>query len=77
MSMDIKKENEKLAKEAMDLFKSTMITREDEMKIREIRQGFTLESEESMKNLYQEIKKKYLTAEIEYLKEIKKQRMGK
>lgn len=75
--MDIKKENEKLAKEAESLFKSTMITREDDLKIREIRQGFTLESEESMKMLYQEIKKKYLMAEIQYLSEVKKQRMGK
>ena len=77
MVMDIHKENEKLAKEAEKLFKDSFITRDDDLKIREIRQGFKLESEESMRILYQEIKKKYLTAEIDYLKEIKKLRMGK
>lgn len=77
MVMDIVKENEKLAKEAEKLFKDSFITRDDDLKIREIRQGFKLESEESMRILYQEIKKKYLTAEIDYLKEIKKLRVGK
>ena len=75
--MKIDKENEKLAKEAEKLFKDSFITRDDDLKIREIRQGFKLETEETMKTIYQEIKKKYLTAEIEYLTNIKKQRMGK
>lgn len=62
------KEIAKIGKEIEDIHKQILVTRKDEAKVTQIRQEFKAESERVMKEVYLEIKKRYMLAERDYLK---------
>ena len=66
--MKLEKEIEVIAKEAEELFKKAIITKDDDREIRRIREEFKREAEEAARIVYLEVKKKYLTLERDYLK---------
>jgi hypothetical protein len=64
----LEKEIVDLAKKTEDLFRSSIITKADTKEIEKIRREFKCESEETMHEVYLEIKKRYIQAEYDYLK---------